>query len=148
VAIYEIINPSDHYTIECPDTEIAFAACVLLGNGQYAFDPLDETGVKIPIFIFGGHDGWCKATLNASTDDVLDRCLGERRAALADAMDSVIIGNRAAFFAIAPPVGTPEFVAARAKWHDIHRSSLNDIGKRAYAYADKLRQPVAVKESA
>jgi hypothetical protein len=140
--IYEIINPSDHYTIECPDLEVAFVACCLLGNGQYAFDPLDESGVKVPLFMFGGHDEWAQEQFGASTDDVLGRCLKARRSEVADALDSVLIGKRAAFAAIAPEKGTDAWREARTKWHDVHRSSFNDIGGRAYQIAAKLRKPV------
>jgi hypothetical protein len=139
---YEIINPSDHYTIECPDLEIAFVACCLLGNGQYAFDPLDDVGVKVPLFMFGGHDEWCMETFGASTDDVLARSLKARRAEVADALDSVLIGKREAFAALAPERGSEAWQEARAKWHDTHRSSFNDIGGRAYQIAAKLRKPV------
>lgn len=37
---YDLINPSDPYTFEADDLEIAAVAVVLLGDGQYLADPV------------------------------------------------------------------------------------------------------------
>lgn len=143
--IFEIVNPSDKYTIECSDQEIAAVCCVLLGEGQYAFEPISEATIPgVPMFLFGGSEKWFEDTFGSSADDVLGSCLADRRSELAAAFDSVIIGNRDAFMALAPvDKESPAYAEARAKWHDVHRSSMNDIGGRAYAYAKKLRSPAA-----
>lgn len=138
--LYEIINPSDHYTIECNDLEIAAVACVLLGDGQYAFDPLEEGGEKVPLGIMGGLTEWFKEHFNASPQEVFRRCVTDRAPELADALDSVLIGNRKAFLALAPSRDAEGYAEARAAWHEANRSSMNNIGGRAYQLARRLRE--------
>lgn len=142
--LFEIINMSDAYTIDCPDLDIAFAACVLLGNGQYAFEPLDSNSLSsVPIFIFGGHDEWCHMHCGGATaDDVLARVMNTRKTDLADALDSVLIGSardRAVFDAMVADMTPDQRVKARVAWHDKKLSSMNNIGQRAYGAATALR---------
>lgn len=139
--LYNIINPSDRYTIECADFEIAVVACLILGEGRYAFTSL--ANVKEVPFLFGGvadADAFCQEHFQDNLDTVMTRVRTQRAAALADAFDSVLIGNRQAFNAIAPDRSSPSFGAARLRWHDVHRSSLNDIGGRAYVLAKAFRK--------
>jgi hypothetical protein len=141
---YEIINPSDKYTIVCPDHEVASVACFLLGEGRYGFDPIDGSHLpSVPIFLFGGAEEWVNEQFGETVATLMDRCLTQRMEALADAFDSTIIGNREAFFALAPAFGEPGYLEARAKWHEANRSSLNDIGGRAYRFADHFRKRLA-----
>lgn len=143
--LYEISNPSDFYTIVCPDMEVAFVACLLLGEGSYGFHVCDESQQPdIPILAFGGPgaaEAWCREMFGDGLDAVMSRTLKERRADVARALDSVLISKRDAFLALAPAEGTPAWREARAKWHDAHVTSFNDIGTRAYQLADALGQP-------
>ena len=109
---YEIINPSDPYTIEHTDFLALAAACVLLGNGQYGLAPVGHDGERVPIFIFGGFDKWWHE--HSPTAD-LDAYLEANKRAIAEAMDSVALTSS-------------------------ERSSLNDIGGRAKKWAAKLRE--------
>lgn len=128
--LYKIINPSDDYTIACPDLEIAFVASVLLGGGNYSFSPQDG-GEDVPIFMFGGADKWCEAKLDGTVEQVIETVARERRAELADALDSVLIGSFDT---------RSREIADRARDHDDRRSSTNDIGRQAWAIAAKLRK--------
>jgi hypothetical protein len=141
--LFEIINPSDAYTIEAPDLSIAGAACVLLGNGQYAFKQVDGDA-EVPLFLFGGHDEWFREHCDGSLDDTLGRVMKDRRAELADCLDSTLIGTQAdreEFHALTASVEAEERARLRAERHDKRRSSLNDIGARAYRMAAALREP-------
>lgn len=141
--LYEIVNPSDSYTIDCPDLAIATIACCLLGGGQYGFVPSDG-GVEVPLFLFGGVEAFCAEHFKQPFEMVREGVLRDRAAALAEAFDSVLIGRdpdaRAAFYASVPADATREaFVALRAQYNDARRTSMNDIGARAYALAAKVR---------
>lgn len=142
--LFEIINPSDAYTIKAPDLEIAAIVCVFLGNGNYAFKPLDtDAANEVPMFLFGGHDEWFTEKFGAKLEDVIDRVMVKRRAELADCFDSALIGSHADRneFDLASQHHTAgQRKAFRDARHDNRRSSLNDIGKRAYEMAKRLRE--------
>lgn len=108
---YEIINPSDELFFDAPSLEIAAAVVVLLGQGQYGGEPVDG-GERVPIFLFGGHDDWYRKHFDCTVDESLQRL---DRIALAEAMESVAL-----------PEGR-------------ERTSLNDIARRARAYAQAFR---------
>jgi len=141
VPLYEIVNPSDPYTIECPDNETAFVACLLLGNGQYMFKILEgdqRKALDIPMFVFGGADAWVQENFSEALDSVVSRVMTTRAVTMAEVFDSVLIGRqrgRVEFLRDAP-TDRAEFVAARARRHDQFRTSMNDIGGRAYSLAD------------
>lgn len=132
--LYEIINMSDKYTIDCPDTEIATAACVVIGNGQYAFQPLEGNPLPdVPLFIFGVDEKFIKEHCNGQTfEQMFDKVMTTRKDELASALDSVHIGG-------AEDRKTYPDEKQRTQAHDARRSSMNDIGRRAWALARKLR---------
>jgi hypothetical protein len=146
--LYEIVNPSDPYTIKAESLDVAFVACLMLGNGQYAFGPLESAGVKIPLFLFGGLadcEAWSTEHLHEEFESVIKRVTTDplKIAELAACFESCLIGRfkeretyRAGLELIDDPAKRDEW---RARWHDTRRSSLNDIGGRAYEMASKLR---------
>ena len=149
--LYEIVNPSDPYTILAESLDVAFVACLFLGNGHYAFDPLQEGGVKIPLFLFGGTEGreaWCQEHLHEPFEAVLKRVTTEplKVAELATCFESCLIGRfeeRETYQAGLDLIDDPENrVAWRVRWHDTRRSSLNDIGNRAHEMAVRLRKKI------
>jgi hypothetical protein len=147
--IYEIINMSDHYTIEAKSLEAAFVACLLLGDGQYSFEPVEKgEGEKVPLFMMGGIKDWSLEHFGAHYDAVVARMTTEpeKRAELAECLDSCIIGNRATYLAASELMDPSKRDQWRTKWHDINRSSMNDIGGRAYKMAAKLREKGSATE--
>lgn len=143
--LYEIINPSDCYTIEAKSLDVAFVACVFLGSGQYAFEPFEEAATRIPIFLFGGTEEWCSEHLKEGFEAVVDRVMADpgKKAELAECFDSCLIGKRpmrdtyyAGLELIDDPAKREQW---RHRWHEERRSSLNDIGGRAYGMAKRLR---------
>ena len=140
--LYEIINPSDPYTIEADSLDVALAACLFLGDGQYAFEPLTD-GPRIPLFLFGGVETWCQGHFNQSLEATLNHVLKEKCTELADCMDSCLIGkasDRATYLNALELIDDPSKREQwRAKWHEDRRSSLNDIGSRAFKMAQNFR---------
>lgn len=145
--LYEIINMSDPYTIECPNLEIAAVACVLLGQGQYGLTPVEqpEDGIDrgVPLMLFGNAQAWFQQQCGGDFSVVFARVLATQREALAACLDSVLIGKPdersgvSKMLALLPEKAKQ--VEARDIWHDARRSSLNDIGRRAWEIAAKLR---------
>ena len=140
--LYEIINMSDKYTIEVKSLDVAFVACLLLGDGQYAFQPIGE-GVEVPLFLFGGAEEWCKKQFNEEIGDTISRVTNAKAEELAECFDSVLIGaaeDRQAYRDGLELIDDPNKREMwRNRWHDERRSSLNDIGGRAYEMAKRLR---------
>lgn len=150
--LFEIINPSDSYTMEAADRETAALAVLVLGEGKYALVELDpETGYStdkspndVPLFLFGGATLWFEGTFGRTLDAALEDPAS--RAKMADALDSVLIGKGSArielrdALAEMTPEGRERFLAKR---HDRKRSSMNNIGRRAQALAARLRGSAA-----
>lgn len=141
---YEIINPSDAYTFSAPDFATAAAAVLLLGEGKYGARSEDDTE-RLPVFLFGGSGPFIVETFGAvGLSDWIDA----HRAAIADALDSVMsygFRERGAFDAACELLSGEALQGYRAKLHDANRSSMNDIGSRAWAIAARLREPVEVQ---
>lgn len=125
--IFEIINPSDPYTLESDDLEIASVAVVVLGRGQYGMRQIDgDKKFEMPIFLFGGEDEWFKENFGDNAEVVIGRCFEGKKEQLAAALDSVRIG------------GIEDRNKSKEE-HDKVRSSMNNIGKVAWKYAENLR---------
>lgn len=153
--LYSIVNPSDPYTIEAPSLDVAAMTAVLLGQGNYVFEPIGSIPIRladgvndgrIPAFSFGDGDEWCKKqfgeTLMEMSNRVMDTKLGE----VADCLDSVLYGDaedRTEFMEAAKGLDRDKFLMFRMARQDTKRSSMNDIGERAYRMAAKLRQSIA-----
>lgn len=119
---FEIVNPSDPYTMEAPSLELAAVAVCFLGNGKYPLTGLDDArGQDVPPFLFGGHDEWFTEKFGANFEAVCKRAIQEQNEALALTLESVTLTSS-------------------------RRSSMNDIGGRAKKLAQAVR--MEAKESA
>lgn len=137
--VYEIINPSDAYTMKSDDPVAACCACLFLGEGRYALR--DKEGESVcPLFILGGDPAaWFRDTFGITLDDAM----ASKRIAVADALDSVLIGGFAAREEVESAIELMQPEDAEkwmAKRHDDRRSSMNDIGKRAKVLAKFFRE--------
>lgn len=113
---FEIVNPSDAYTMEADDMEVAAVACCLLGDGKYALKGVGEdAGSDVPVFLLGGHDRWFISKFGMDYETTATHCLEHRVGDLARAFDSVTLTSGS-------------------------RSSLNNIGARARALAQAVRR--------
>jgi hypothetical protein len=140
--LYNIINMSDSYTVKTDDFEVAAIACVILGRGQYAFEPLEEGGASVPIFFIGGSDEWFQEHFDRDVTETFEHVKAEKRQALIDCLDSVLIGDRTdrELFDKATSMMTEDQIEEyRKEYHEKKRSSMNNIGKRAWDYANHLR---------
>lgn len=120
---FNIINPSDPYTMEAYDLEVAAVAVCLLGNGKYPLDALGDDankGNSVPAFLFGGHDEWFQARFGGTYEQVVERVINQRSDALARALESVTL-------------------------QAAERSSLNDIGRHAREFATLVRVKAEAK---
>jgi len=128
MALYEIINPSDAYHFEAASRDVATAVVVLLGDGSYG---AREVGSDWQTPVMFGWLGWLKEQ-GYDMDEVIE----EKRAEVVAGLRSVLIGgpetDRIAVLAM-----TDE---QRAERHDKLRSSINDIGSRAWDIADALEK--------
>lgn len=135
-------NPSDCYTFEADDSKIAMAAVLLLGEGQYGLR--DQTGQDYPTLILcGGKDCFDEIVREHFGGD-FNSFIETHRKEIAAAFDSVLCMDFAArsdyqdaIEEIATEDGRQRY---RDKVHDRHRSSMNDIGKRAWLMAEYIRK--------
>lgn len=142
--LFNIVNPSDPYTIEAPSLDVAAVASILLGQGRYPFDSLDG-GENVPLFMFGGADKWTKTHFDETLMELSNRVMDTKLSEVVECLDSVLYGNeqdRVSFFAETNGMDRPNFEAHRMMRQDSKRSSMNDIGERAYRMAAKLRKSI------
>jgi hypothetical protein len=143
--LFKIVNPSDPYTIEASSLDVATVAAILLGQGKYPFESLDG-GQDVPHFLFGKVDVWAKEHFNETVMELSNRVMDTKMGEVADCLDSVLYGDkedRVEFFASTKGMNSDDFEDARSMRQDSRRSSLNDIGERAYRMAAKLRESIA-----
>jgi hypothetical protein len=143
--LFKIVNMADPYTVEAPSLDVAAVAAVLLGQGRYKFESLDG-GENVPFFAFGGADDWCMDHFKESLMELSNRVMDTKMSEVADCLDSVLYGDaqdRLDFLESTEGMNRETFEAARIIRQDDRRSSMNDIGERAYRMAAKLRQSVA-----
>jgi hypothetical protein len=142
--LFEIVNPSDPYTVEASSLDVAAMAAVLLGQGNYQFKAL-EGGEDVPFFAFGGADEWCQQHFKESLVELSNRVMDTKVSEVADCLDSVLYGkkeDRVEFLITTEGMDRNTFEAARLIRQANKRSSMNDIGERAYRMADKLRKSI------
>lgn len=139
--LWEVMNMSDYYTIKSDDFAAACGACLLLGNGNYGLVPISEDAAEMPIFLFSPVD---RIDRWLSENKIADSCdaLFSRREEIAAALDTVVIGDRGEYETELAKINdsgaTLEF---KSLWHKKHRTSANDIGKRAVSLAEAMRKP-------
>lgn len=141
--IYKIVNISDPYTIEAMSFDVAAVACFILGAGQYSFEPVDDKAPGVPMFLFGGSNEWAKETFQKNIQQLIDGTITEKNQELADCLDSCLYGHvddRMTYLKGLELIDDPD---KRKFWRDNwldKRSSLNNIGGRAFAMARKFRE--------
>lgn len=138
--IFEIINPSDPYTMECDDFQVACVTTLILGEGFYSIRQIGGDN-SMPILLFGAHDAWFIEQFGKS----FEQCLADiPYKKIADCLDSILIGSpkdretyKRGLELIDDPAKRDLW---RAEWFDKRRSSMNDIGGKARHFSEKVRQ--------
>lgn len=131
--VYELINPSDPYTFEAPNIEVAGVAVCMLSS-HYGAKQVDGDQESTPV-LFGWKEWLEDRQINGAWVE-------SHRSEIADALDSFLIGDPASrqdveeMLAEVPPEKREALMARR---QDRHRSSMNQIGERAYEMAKHLR---------
>lgn len=134
--LYDIINPSDPYTIEAEEFIDAALAVFVLGN-SYGLTALEEGGEDVPIFIFGGAAEWFRERFKIEAQEAYD----QRRLRVAGVLLSAIIGGKSEremvkkTLSMIPPEKQAEWLEMH---HDTKRSSTNDIGSYARRYGQAI----------
>lgn len=129
--VYEIINPSDPYSIVASDPRTVFWVAILLGQGSYGFDPVGDNGAeRVPLFLFGGAEEWWDERYDVAPQQWYE----ENRISVADALDTVMLG---------PPTRRSPDDMPDASVHDDGRTSMNDIGRAAWELAENIREKAA-----
>jgi len=133
--ICEIINPSDAYTLECNDFLVGAVAVAVLGEGHYGLKSEDGER-QTPVLL-----GWVRWLEEEGIKDLAEY-LKQNNDAIAEALGSVRIGEAAERKAEREAV---KYMTAenaekyRLERHDAARSSMNNIGRRAWQIAQRMR---------
>lgn len=132
--LYELINPSDPYTFEAPNLEVASVAACLLSTRFGAKPVGDEDSESTPVLV--GWDEWL------NTRGIDGEWIKSHRIEIAAALDSFLIGkpgDRADVEDMLAELPEEKRKAWRAHRQDRHRTSMNRIGEEAYQLAEQLR---------
>lgn len=132
--ILEIINPSDKYTIESEDWDVACVTGLILGKGQYGLREIDGDH-EMPLFLFGGLEEWVEEEFGKPLEDFM---ASVDKIEIANCLNGILIGDRGDYMHGLGDKTGDEASAFWEEWHDRKRSSLNDIGAYARNYAAKL----------
>lgn len=151
--LFNIINPSDPYTMRAVDLEIAAVAVCLLGEGKYALEQIGgDRSANVPFFITGGHDEWFTKQFDRDFGATVSHVCSTRAEELCKALASVFIGTPAdmlAFEDAAKACPDEEAVALlKLSTHDAKRTSMNDIGRHAWHLSLAVVQVQQLKDQA
>lgn len=148
MSVYELINPSDPYTMRARDHQTAVVALLFLSEwrvGGNPIDPPEQEGRSTPFYPFGlTEEAMQKELAEQGIAEGLDAWMGSKEnvEALAQALDSTLfgdMGDRRLFEAAAEAILEPAKVASLKAEHQNRRSSLNNIGGRAAKLAERFR---------
>jgi hypothetical protein len=140
-ALYELVNPSDPYTLRAADDVVACAAALYLGEGAYGLDRAGEGGERLlPVLLLSDPLQWFLGRFNVTFQEVLE----QRGLEIAACLDTLEVGeaaDRAALEAeLAAITSDVRRHAHLRTWRDQRRSSMNDIGSRARDLAEVFRK--------
>ena len=138
--IYELINPSDLYTLVAPDFKIAVIVALNLGSGNYGLK--DENGEQVMPIMLDDKSAteWTEGTFGCTLTDLFEGVDWEAVAACLRSVAIVPIKYRDIYDRALAAMPEDERTAYAARWHDQRRTSMNDIGKRAASYVSFARE--------
>lgn len=142
MSVYEIINPSDAYTMVAENDDIARAAIILLGEGAYGGIKENDDKFSVPMMMFC-RDAQKAVDEEFSTYGGFGPYIAGHRSELASALASVLIGGFSERRLVEDALSRMSEVDQK-QWlsnrHNRLRSSMNDIGKRAWQLAEAVRK--------
>jgi hypothetical protein len=140
--LYELVNPSDPYSFFAISDKVAAAVGIVLGEGAYAVRRHDNSERILPTlrFIHPANQGeFMRETFPEGLEPFL---LGSSQE-IAGALDSVACispAERADYEMCVARLASDELrQGSKLRIHDKNRSSLNDIGRRAWKMAEYFR---------
>ena len=113
--LLNIVNPSDDYTIECPDIEIAAVIAVLM-DGKYPLGNVDGSEC-VPLLMFGVEKFKDEKLGGKEIADIFKT----RRIEVANALDSIVIGTpakRELYMSILSMLPDDKKESFKNQWHD------------------------------
>ena len=138
--LYELINPSDKYTFYAPNIEVAGCCAMLLSYMFSAVEVTDEGNAESSPAIWG-HDEWMKQ--RGINEDWIDEHSNE----IAEAFESFVISDRSEYEESIKYMSPENVLKYKAERQDRQRSSMNQIGERAYEYAKRFRERAQKEQS-
>lgn len=145
--LWEVINPSDRVTFRTDSLMVATYVTILLGGGKYASReilPDGRHGLEVPLFLFGGVDQFCEENFGVPWEQTEARLIADCLPEVIAALRSLIygdLGDRKLIEELLAALPDDEARTARlVEWNDERRSSMNNIGGRAFAIADRLEE--------
>ena len=140
--LYEIVNPSDPYTIDGEES-VVVAAVLLLGSGAYFLTECDsDKKVDMPFLLFDGTKEDLNKWWDAHHGVTFEAFLVARIVEIKQALATVLIGSASdrrfaeKTLAMLPPDKRDEWLA---DYKERKRSSLNNIGACAEELAESLQ---------
>lgn len=138
---WDLINPSDAITFLADDHAVALVLVVLLGRGKYGAKEMCEAGREVPLMLFGPPTDWILTTFaGRDIEQVIDDVIDARKTPLAEAAESMLVGDRAQYETAMSELPEHEREEFTRLWNENHTTSLNNIVKAAGAIALALRQ--------
>lgn len=141
--IYELVNPSDTYTLRAREQRVAVHAALQLGGGFYALRGAADEEV-MPIFLSTESlEDWLSQTYQATTTEFM---AGIDWRELADVLESLVcvpVRYRELYDRALLGMKGEERINFETEWHEKHTTSMNNIGARAKRMAAIARAKVA-----
>ena len=135
--IYELVNPSDHITLEAPDDVIAVVAANIVSSMYGARNADGE--VVGGLFSFGREgamDHWLQ------DHGCPPGALSKRTSAIVAALRSFVLGDRDLYEFTIGELPAEAHERFRAKWDDQHRTSVTDICGAARRIAEEVAEGI------
>lgn len=139
--LYILMNPSDPYTFYAPNIAVAGVAVAMIST-NYGAKPAEGDGASSPMIF-----GWDRWMAQQGIDTAW---MVEHGAAIADALDSLLIGEpaqREELDQMWLSLPVDERHAWRENRQREFQSSVNCIAARAYALSNQIRDNLAVEEA-
>lgn len=138
--LFHLINMSDPYTFEAPDLKTAALTTLLLGGGEYGAESEDKS-LEVPVMLLVGREGIVQWFKDKCDLDITGVTIGDMREPVGKCLASFVIGSfeqRKIYEDMRTVLREDLQTDFKIKWHDDRRSSLNDIGRRAWRLSEQL----------
>lgn len=148
---YEIMNPSDHLTVQADHYLAAAIPVLLLGQGKLGLREVSTGETILPLMLFGGFDDWLRENDFADANALWAWVADHWRESVA-VMESVVVGSGDTRTLLELELERIEGAEARRQhriaFNDARRTSLNDIASTLMENAKRFREFYEAQEAA